>query len=151
MHTNANTSTNAANVVASYPAYDVVERKPLPAYRGGVVELRDTETVALAYQSRNHGTMFRIYRVGTVVSYALRSGECPIHAYEQSTARNEETHWLNPCATMITAERRAKETHVHITIGQTVRIEGRLFRIEQHRNSREHLTLVQVQAPEGML
>ena len=121
-------------IVYSCPAYDIVEGKPAPDYRCGCVEIKDGDRLALAYESRNHGTLHHQYKAGSVIAYALRSGDDPIEAYEREKARGHSLHYLIPLGTSITAEKRDRYQMVEIKVGQVVRFEGRFFEIVAERN-----------------
>jgi hypothetical protein len=41
---------------------------------------KDKDVIAIAYESRNHGTLHRLYTLGSVARYAMDNCECPVSA-----------------------------------------------------------------------
>lgn len=128
-------NTKVAAIVADYPAYSVVSReKSKGAYVNGqfdpAIEFTDIvawESLCIAYESRNHGTMYAEQEAGSVASYAMKNGECPIEAIDRARERKHDLHWINAQGSCITAHKRAKEVWTLIENNSLVRFEGRIF------------------------
>lgn len=92
---------------------------------------------------------------GSVVSYALESGYCPIEAYERTIANmqkypynDHKTHWCSPDVSMLTSCRRElPEVVGTLDLGDVVHFEGRYFRLEEARN--KNIKLVEVSREEA--
>lgn len=124
--------------VATYPAYDVVDVEQ------DVIEWPENTEVKMAipFESRRHGTMYRMYRISGVAAYVRKcnaeSGPefqtDPEAAVERSKARGEPLYWISSCSVSITAWDRPKETHVLGKVGQKIRFDGKLFELVHHRD-----------------
>lgn len=132
-------------IVYKCPAFDVVTRNPQPDYMGGCVEIKDGDRLALAFESKRYGTMYREYKAGSVISYAILSGQDPIAAYEREKARGHNLHYLIQCSVSVTAHKRDRYELVEIKVGQVVRFEGRFFEIVAERN--DNLSLKPCERP----
>jgi len=122
--------TNAANIIASYPAYDVVEPTRdscgnIPVVAGQVIIVGG-----------------RKFRAGSVVSYMLESGLDPVAAVQRAIENGHPLVWMNPEAAMLTAEKRAKTTHVAVTYQDRIRFEGVTYTLEPAPNN--NLEMVRV-------
>lgn len=125
-------------IVADYPAYTVIDRKPAT----GVQTIKAGEILGCGFMSRRYGIMYRQFKAGSVVSYALESGGDPIEAVQDAQKRGEKMHWINATSTSITAHQRAKYEVTLVEEGQLVRFEGRTFKIVKAPN--ENLDLQEV-------
>jgi len=84
------------------------------------------------------------YRVGTVVSYALRNGECPIDAIDRARANGHELAYAYGVGACLSDSHRAAELAYEVRTGDLVRLEGRLYRVKAAPNN--NLDLVEVRA-----
>jgi hypothetical protein len=108
-----------------YPGFDVVEApEDIP------VQLVAGENIAIPYESRRHGTLWHLCRINSVVSYAMRYGECPVEALDRARKINEKLWWINKLPTTIDGLGRPKVTYTGLKEGQIIRFEGRIFRIK---------------------
>lgn len=128
-------------VVADWPALDVVRRT---GAFGKLPKLTAVDRLGQLYQSRNHGELVREFHIGSVVSYAMENGDCPIRAIERAQGFGHELHWITEAAVSITSHKRAKRRLVLIEAGMLVEFEGRVFLIEPKRNGGGRLGLTQV-------
>jgi hypothetical protein len=71
----------------------------------------------------------RKYRVGTVLSSALRNGSDPIMELDRARARGEELAFLTPQASALTSTPLPTELVVLLDKSQPVEVEGRVYRI----------------------
>lgn len=129
------------------PAFDVVARDPAPAYRGGVLELRHGDQVALMGRVHRGQPLPHLYTVGTAVSYALQYGEDPIAAHARCVERGEATHWLNEQAASISNMRQERKVYINVDLGQVVAVEGKFFVVELVRKGGPWLKLVPTDRP----
>lgn len=91
-----------------------------------VVDLQHGEYVA--YEGRE-------YRVGTVVSYAIERGECPVTAVQNALAAGHELWWLNPAPVIISNPPATPNTiAAKIEDSQVIRVEGRFLMISPAPN-----------------
>ncbi|MDX1532627.1 MAG: hypothetical protein R3230_00305 [Nitrosopumilaceae archaeon] len=124
-------------VVASYPAYDVI--KPRKCTLTDYPVFKANDTVAVKLKGKRIESIFTF---GSVVSYALENNSDPIESYNNALDHGHPLHWLIPNAVMITAQEREKETHYYLELGDEVLFEGIIFRIEEDWNN--NLKLVKV-------
>ena len=123
-------------VVASFPAYDIVEREP---NRDGYVVLSVEDLLGMD-SGRGY---YSSYYLGSAVSYALANGDCPVRSVERVKERGEALWWINARGSSLSAGSRAKEKLVLVWPGMRVRFEGRLFEIAKAPNS--NLKLVELE------
>jgi hypothetical protein len=117
-------------IINSFPAYDIVE----PTFDScGNIPLVAGQVIIVGG---------RKFSVGSVVSYMLKSGMDPVAAVQRAIENGHALVWLNPEATMLTAEKRAKTTHVAVNFQQRVRFEGVTYKIEIAANN--NLEMVRV-------
>ena len=83
----------------------------------------------------------------SVVSYALENGYCPIAAYERTLNNmDHKTHWCSP-AQMLTSEyRELPEVVGTLNLGDIVKFEGRIFKLEAAANNNINLVEVNLSA-----
>jgi hypothetical protein len=114
-------------LVDPYPAYDLYRRT---GRFGKPMEIRVGDTLGV----RRSGYIEE-YRPGSVVSYAMSSGECPIKAVTRAKSYGHQLHWINGCAVCITARKQAKRRLIEVSVGMVVLFEGRKFKITAEPNS----------------
>lgn len=116
-------------IIASFPAYDVVEREVSPL--DGVVQITGDDILGVVSRC---GRFYYMYSPGSVVSYALQYNRCPLKAVAEAKERGEELHWLNQCSVALTSHRQAPKTLVKVEIGMKVCFEGLYATIEAAPN-----------------
>jgi hypothetical protein len=119
-------------IVRSWPAADLVRRTG--AFMRPVV-LKDSELVGMIKHTRNGDAFIEEFRMGSVVSYALRYGVCPIAAVERAKGFGHDLHWISGTATVLSNSPQARRRVIEVAIGQTITFEGRLFEITKQPNS----------------
>lgn len=118
---------NITRIVESFPAYDVVEIEP---HYDGYLRLFDGDLISVGSGPQSTRKM------GSVVSYALNNGDCPIEAYERAIQNGHDTHYVMNLGSCLSASEQAKETRIYVEEGQKIRFEGRLFEVViQHKNA----------------
>ena len=113
-------------IFGRFPAYDIVERE---CDRDGFVNITHGESLGL-----HRKWYYQEFKPGSVVSYALEYNNDPLAAVERAKANGHELHWINACATCITAHKQERRTLVLVTLGMRVRFEGLLATIEEAPN-----------------
>lgn len=138
------------NTVHESPAFKVLELPSHYGLKGGAVKaIPASGRVALMYDYKGH-RLARIYSPGSVASYAINNNECPFKGVERAKALGHKLYWLNPCGVTLSANPKPQEVVYEIKVGDKVWYQGKYFEIRQHRNSREHLDLIEIEAPESI-
>jgi hypothetical protein len=122
-------------VIADHPAYKIVEP---PMRKKWAAE----ETFALPFQTRNHGTLWHFYMLGSCASYALTYNECPIKAIDRARERKDKLHWAIPLATVISNPPPPKRTVIGLDFGDRIYFEGRTFELKRAPN--DNVSLIEV-------
>jgi hypothetical protein len=112
-------------VVASFPAYDVI--KPRKCSLTGLPVFKDNDVVAVS-GSRN----YKMLTFGSVISYAIENNDDPIESYNDAVERGHDLHWLNKNCVSITSNNEAKETYLELNIGDEILFQGIVFRIDTY-------------------
>jgi hypothetical protein len=124
-----------AKTIADYPAYRIVEPAPRKEWQAD-------ETFAMPIQTRSHGTLWHFYKLGSVVSYALRTNSCPIAAIDRARANKHEMHFAFALSTVLTAWERPKETVIGLGWGDHIKFQGHTFQLVKAPN--DNVRLVEV-------
>lgn len=129
---------NNFEIIASFPAYDVVQREVKKGlyYKGAYRS--DVEYTVITTEDRlgmNHKGVHREYSAGSVVSYAMEKGYCPIDAIEKAVANKHKLHWINASGASIVSHNRPRWILVEVNVGMVVLFEGRLFTITSEPNN----------------
>jgi hypothetical protein len=120
-------------IVFDCPAYSVEQ---LPVNQDGYTVLQ-AETKLAARSAR--GTAIR-YLISSVVSYALKSGACPIAQVDNARANGHDLHFIIALGSTLSSTKLAKERLVFVAPGMKVIFEGRRFVIAATHN--DNLKLV---------
>lgn len=125
------------------PAFRVLEAK------GPFDHLKHGDRIAILDGTYKDGEpRWRKVDVGSVVGFAIEMGNCPFKTYEKSKARGHELYWLNTCCSVISTMKTAQEVLFGFEVGDVVRLEGKLFKIEKTFNQNFKLTFVEEYVPE---
>jgi hypothetical protein len=134
-------------VVAESVAFRIVTRDTQKRFpRDGITVTEYTnivarDSLAVAKQTRNHGILHLEYSANSCVSYALQDNRDPIACYNRAVELGHETHWVNQCASVLSATRSPQKTLVLIHDGMVVLFEGIFFTVKIHG---EHVKLVKI-------
>lgn len=120
-------------VVASYPAYDII--KPRVCQFTNLPVFKSHDVVAL-----KKPRFYKMFTFGSVASFALENGDDPLESYEESKAKGHALYWLNANCVAITAHDEPKETYYEVNYGDEVLFEGKIFTVEKDFN--DNLKLV---------
>jgi len=118
----------------TYPAFTYLastddEANPITVDKGGRHLGQATPGIAVAFETRNHGTMFKHFGLGVYDkddSWGNKAGE--VYAYGKGAS--------------LTSDPRAHETLAAAYLGQKVRFNGKFYLIE--RASNDNITLTEV-------
>lgn len=135
--------------IHSHPAYTIVELETATDSTC-VPEVSADKNVRVRFGSFRDGSpRFDEVSFGSVVSYARQYNEDPIAAVdecrkdmERNPYAGHKLHWANKCAVSITSHAKAHACFIGLNLGDVVRFEGLLFRLELAPN--DNVALVEV-------
>lgn len=113
-------------IIYTCKAYDVIEGPREKYKEDPALVLKSGDEIAALVQ---YADLYQQFKVGSVISYALESGDCPIKGLERARKNGHDLHYIFGLAVSITSHQRPRETYIGVTIGQRVRFEGRYFEI----------------------
>ena len=90
---------------------------------------KDGDVIAIAYESKNHGTLYRLYTLGSVVGYAIENCECPFEEVERAKEHGHQLHWANQNAVTITSGPVDQKRAFMQAHGDTIKFHGKHFEI----------------------
>jgi len=108
----------------------------------GKGEYKDNDVIAIAFESKNYGTLHRFYTLGSVVGYAIDNCKCPFESVEREKELGHEIHWANQNSSMITSHERAQEYSFMQKHGDKIKFHGKTFEIVPTPNNNISLKLV---------
>lgn len=103
---------------------------------------KDKDVIAIAYESRNHGTLHRLYTLGSVARYAMDNGYCPLTAIETAKQTGNELHYAYPKSSTLTSHERPQQISFLQKHGDKIRFHGKTFEIVPTANHNIRLKLV---------
>lgn len=118
---------NDMTLIVTFPAYNIYVRTP---DHEGVTDISVADT--LGTEGRGY---WNAYSPGSVVSYSLKAGLCPIKGVERAKASGHRLHWINQDSVCVTAHRQPQKTLIAVKPGMKVRFEGRVFEIVKEPNN----------------
>ena len=104
----------------------------------------DKDVIAIAYESRNHGTLHRLYTLGSVARYAMDYCECPVSAIKIAKERGQALHYAIPKSTILTNHERPQQISFLQKHGDKIKFHGKTFEIVSTPNNNISLKLVAV-------
>ena len=104
---------------------------------------KDKDVIAIAYESRNYGTLHRFYTLGSVVGYALDNCDCPFERFERAKSLGHPVHLASQNSTMITSGERPREYSYMQEHGDIIKFHGKMFKIVPQSNDNIGLELVE--------
>ncbi len=90
---------------------------------------KDKDVIAIAYESRNHGTLHRRYTLGSVARYAMDNGHCPLMAIETAKLTGGQLHYAYPKSSILTSHDRPQEYAFMQEHGDEIKFHGERFEI----------------------
>jgi hypothetical protein len=103
---------------------------------------KDGDVIAIAYESRSHGTLHRFYSLGSVVGCAIERCKCPFEAVEKAKERGHQLHFAFKNSITITAHDRPREYSFMQEHGDEIKFHGKTFEIIETANNNISLKLV---------
>lgn len=122
-------------IVIDFPAYTVVSRQKNRTYDLGpeaqeYIDIVAGESLCFARKTPNHGVLYSQQVPNSIVSYAMKNGDCPIAGLDRARQQGDKLHWVSECSVILSAEPQAKEVWTLIEDGDLVRFEGQFFKIK---------------------
>ena len=102
----------------------------------------DKDVIAIAYETRNHGTRYRRYTLGSVARYAMDRDDCPVEAIEKAKKSGQELYYAFPKEGMLTSHERPQEIAFLQKHGDKIRFHGKTLEIVSTPNHNISLKLV---------
>lgn len=124
-----------STILASYPGFIIAQ---YPEHH----QFSDGAQIAIPFQTRNHGTLYRFYTLGDVRSYAEKYGEDADAAEERARKNGHELFYAFQNATVISAGKQERRLYPQFNHGDVIRYAGRKFRIDPTFNGNIKLTQV---------
>ena len=109
-----------ATIIASYPAYDVVELLPSS---NGIINMKDGDSLIVG----DKPTGDRV--ISSVMSYALENGECPIEAYNHAVAKGHNVYFVMHTGASISRAKQERGTKIRVEFGQLINFQGHIFEL----------------------
>lgn len=106
-----------------------IDEKPAYILYEGKSYYADEDLIGVPYKSINYGTMYKFYRLGSVVNFAITSGRCPFKMVEECKERGEELHWANPKTMALTSHKQDRFWAFYQPYGSTIKFHGKTFQI----------------------
>ncbi len=125
-------------LIADFPAYAVYA---MPEWR--MAKMIDGMEFAMPFESRNYGTQYHFFKIGSVIGSAVKNGDDPIEAMERAKANGHETEFVFGLGVSITAHRQEKGEKFAMTWGDVIGFHGKRFRLEQAPNQNVRLVKVE--------
>lgn len=117
-------------VIKLYPAAQIVKRE---ADRKGYINLTDGEKITDSVEAAA-GT----WTVGSVISYALKSNNCPLKAVERARSNGHDLYYIYANASVLSSSDSERVTKILIEEGDVVCFEGQLFTIKDTFNNNKY-------------
>ncbi|MBU1336039.1 MAG: hypothetical protein KJ944_08555 [Alphaproteobacteria bacterium] len=80
------------------------------------------------------------FKIGSLISYALESGQDPVRAIDRAREQGHDLVWINSLGAMLTAERRDPEPVVRVHMGMPILFQGVIYRLDPAANRNLKLT-----------
>jgi hypothetical protein len=129
-----------SKIIAQFPAYTVIESKEDHIWNDG-------DQFAVPYESRYHGTMYRMYTLGSTENYYRKSfsnytDEQIAELVSREIKKGEPLYWAYANATIITEQKRAHETYRQLKHGDVIHFQGKRFTVNPAPN--HNIRLIEV-------
>lgn len=115
-----------SSVAASVPAFDVYDMgvEVLDLTRRQMQQIE----FALPYQSRNHGTLHKMFKMGSVATYAVSRGLNEVEQVDRAIANGHALYFMYGLGASLTSHQRPREFKVLLKDGQLIRHDGLVFK-----------------------
>lgn len=108
--------------IIDYPAFKVVEPD---VHNGAKVILDDVDLYV-------GGSKFR---AGSVMSYAIKNGECPFESYDHAIKNEHDVYYIYGLGVSLTSSKGEKKVLYGYNVGDLVKFQGKLFKLEEAPNN----------------
>ena len=89
----------------------------------------DKDVIAIAYESKINGTLYRFYALNSVARYAMDYCECPVEAIERAKERGEDLHWANQTSACLLRRTPTQQIAFLQKHGDEIKFHGKIFEI----------------------
>lgn len=120
-------------ILHSSPAYLIV---------AGHNNFETRDEFAIAYESKNYGTLHRFYTLGCVEDFAILCGNDPVASTQRAIENGHPVFWANSNGVMITNEKVQQKIVRGIKHGDVINYKGKSFTVEPTHNN--NVKLVQI-------
>jgi hypothetical protein len=120
-------------IISSSPAYLIV---------AGHNNFETGDQFAIAYETKNHGTLHRIYTLGCIADCIADMGLDAAKEEAKAIANGHQVFWANIRSTMVTSDKRQREIIRGINHGDVINYKGKSFTVEPTNNN--NVKLVQI-------
>jgi len=120
-------------IISSSPAYLIVE---------GHNNFETGEQFAIAYETKNHGTLHRIYILGCIADCIADMGLDAAKEEAKAIANGHQVFWANLKSTMVTSDKREQQIVRGIQHGDVINYKGKSFTVQPTHNN--NVKLVQI-------
>lgn len=129
--------------IADFPAYRIYK-----AYDGR--KFKHGDKIAIPFETRSHGTLYRFFTLGTVAGYAVQNGECPIDRVAKVEARNaaspkydqHKLYWANADSVCLHNGPVVKAEVPGFNFGDVIILQGHSFTLAKAPN--DNVSLIPV-------
>ena len=90
---------------------------------------KDGDRIAIAFESANHGTLHRLYTLGSVIGSAIESCSCPFEAMDRAKNLGHELHFAFQNSTMISSGPSEQTISFMVKHGSSIKFHGKRFEI----------------------
>lgn len=110
-------------IVETTPVFDYVKREE----DNGYINVTDGEVLATKVEGKG---FYEHHVIGSVVSYALRSNECPLEAVARAKENGHELYYTFKVGACLSAHQQPRETMIVVEDGTVIRFEGKIFTVK---------------------
>ena len=103
------------------------------AVENDYARFRDGDVMRIGY---NH------YQIGSVASYAIKNGDCPMEAIEHAKENGHDMYYVFGLGASITAHKQKIDYGRPVEYGQRIIFEGHIFELEVARNQNIGLKMI---------
>lgn len=122
---------------------EIVQDHPAVAYVKPIrMEVTEGMIIALPFETRRYGTMYREFTVGSIFGYAVKNNSCPMEALERAAEHGHSVYFIYANATIIDNMHHDKKVVPAFNWGDEVKFLGKRFTIEKAPNDNAILKIV---------
>lgn len=125
-------------LIKDYPAFSIYK---MPEFRQA--KMIDGMEFAMPFETRNYGTQYRFFKIGSVIGSAIHNGDDPLAALERAKGFGHELHFVFGLGVSITSHQRAKEEKFALNWGDVIGFHGKRFKLAKAPN--DNVALIEVE------